>query len=448
MNFFHTTYKTMLNPMITSKIFSTLGNNSSLIPLGVKDMSNTLGITAGSYITGDQIEGKDRFIDELGTQVIWLLGIPFFKKIIDKTVYKLAKFNPNIDTRILKNKDIFKKAQEHAPDAVKASFDKIAKNANNEKVFKGLALAKFVAATALTLGSYSLLTSFRHKHTEKAIIKEIKKEEEAKKAKEAAVKINKDQKNPSFGMNLNSLSQFMFDPVKNTMIIDGGITTERLADARNPQDFMGYVIKEGGFWAFMYFAGPAIQKYMENKAAKNNKPIDLDIRVLQDEKFQNKMKTMTEKDIEKMAQELNLDKTDAQIYESLFTKADKEDNFIVKIAKQSDIIKTIKDSNEIDTQHYIDIDAIKGLKGKIENLQKSLKAESKEGLETFFNKILKLKRASIITNIGASIGALGLLVPAIMVAMRFMDKDNKEFMVKKEIYEKMQKESLKDTNLA
>lgn len=430
--------------MLTSKIFSSLGNNSSLIPLGVKDMSNTLGITAGSYITGDQIEGKDRFIDELGTQVIWLLGIPFFKKIIDKTVYKLAKFNPNIDTRILKNKDIFKKAQEHAPESVKASFEKIAQSAKNEKMFKGLALAKFVAATALTLGSYSLLTTFRHKHTEKAIIKEIKKEEEAKKAQEIAKNnINKDQKNPSFGMNLNSLSQFMFDPVKNTMIIDGGITTERLADARNPQDFMGYVIKEGGFWAFMYFAGPAIQKYLEKKAAKNNKPIDLDIRVLQDAKFQDIMKTMKEKDIEIMSKELNLDKTDAEIYESLFKKAGKEDNLIVKVAKQSDIIKTIKDSGEIDTQHYIDIEAVKGIKGKIENLQKSLTAETKEGAETFFNRILKLKRASIITNIGASIGALGLLVPAIMVAMRFMDKDNKEFMVKKQIYEKMQKESLK-----
>lgn len=427
----------MFSPTITSKIFSVLGNNSSLVPLGVKDMSNTLGITAGSYITGDKIEGKDRFIDEIGTQVIWLLGIPFFKKVIDKTIYKLAKFNPNIDIRILKNKEIFEKAKKYAPEALKEGFKKITKNSKTEKLFKGLGLAKFVVSTVLTLGSYAALTTFRHKHTEKAIIKEIKKEEKLnKKVEENNIK---PQQKPSFGINLSPLKQFMFDPVKNTMIVDGGITTERLADARNPQDFIGYIIKEGGFWTFMYFAGPAIQKYLENKAARKNEPIDLDIRVLQDENFQKTIKTITDKDIEKMAKDLNLDKSEAEIYESLFHN---KDNLIVKTAKQSGIIKTIKDSDLIDTQHYIDIDTIKGLKGKIENLHKSFVIQLKEEkiADEFFKGIIKLKRASIVKNIGASVGALGLLVPAIMVAMRFMNKDNKEFAVKKQVYEKLQRE--------
>lgn len=426
----------MVSPITTAKIFSTLGNSSSLVPLGVKDVSNSLGITTGSYITGSKIEGKDRFIDEFGTQIIWLLGIPFFKKIIDKTVYKVAKFNPNIDTRILKNKDIFEKAKVYAPEALKAGFEKIVKNQN---LFKGLALTKFIAATALTLGSYSALTIFRHKNTEKAIIKELKNEENAKRIQKTP------QKNPAFGMNLAPLKQFMFDPVKNTMIIDGGITTQRLSDARNPQDFMGYIIKEGGFWAFMYFAGPAIQKYLEKKAAKGGKPIDLDIRVLQDKKFQDTINSMTNKDIEKMAKELKLDKSDAEIYEALFNNGD---NLIVKVAKQSDIIKTIKEKDangkemvkealKIDSQYYIDIDIIKGLKEKIENLHQNIKVQSKEGIEDFFKEVLKLKRASIVKNIGASIGALGILVPAIMVVTRFMDKDNKEFAVKKQIYEKL-----------
>lgn len=426
----------MISDATKTKIFSTLGNNSSLVPLGVKDMSNTLGITAGAYITGNQVEGKDRFIDEIGTQVIWLLGIPFFKKVIDKTVYKLAKLNPDIDIRILKNKDIFEKAKNHAPEALKAGFEKIAKN---EGLFKGLALTKFAVATALTLGSYSALTTFRHKHTEKAIIKEIKKEEELKKAKESAD--NKQQQTPSFGKNLNVLSQFMFDPVKNTMIVDGGITTERLVDSRNPQDFIGYAVKEGGFWAFMYFAGPAVQKYLEKKAAKSNKPIDLDIRVLQDEELKAAIK---DKSIEQHLTNFMVTGTDTEVYESLFNTGD---NLIVKLAKKSGIIKTIKDSDKIDTQQFIDMDLIKGckeqvgIKGKIENLYKEA-SQSKDGIDKFFENIKKAKRVSIMTNIGASIGALGLLIPAIMVAMRFMDKDNKEFAVKKQIYEKLQKENV------
>ena len=61
-----------------AKIYSTLGNPNSLVPLGVKDASSCLGMTAGSYATGKE-EGFDRFIDEFGTEALWLGGIPAFK---------------------------------------------------------------------------------------------------------------------------------------------------------------------------------------------------------------------------------------------------------------------------------------------------------------------------------------------------------------------------------
>lgn len=440
----------MINPTLTAKIFSTLGNNSSLVPLGVKDVSNTLGLTAGSYITGKKVESKDRFIDEFGTQIIWLLGIPFFKKVIDKTVYKLAGFNPNIDSRVLKNKDVFEKAKKHALPHLKESFEKVGKN---QKAFKNLAVGKFAASTVLTLLSYSALTKFRHKHTEKAIIEEIKKEEQTKQANHEFIKNKQEvnfnsfhkkiKQNPAFGINLEPLQQFMFDPVKNTMIIDGGITTQRLAESRNPQDFLGYIIKEGGFWAFMYFAGPYIQKKMEEKAAKSNKPINLDIRVLQDKDFQQAIK---DKSIQKHLQEFSIEGSDAEIYESLFKQ---EDNLIVQMAKKSDIIKTTKTEQKevIDTQHFIDIDQIRGnsskkisgIKQKMQSLSEEFSKSGKTS-EDFFKEIIKLKRMSIVKNIGASIAALGLIVPAIMVALRFVGEDNKEFMVKKQIHEKLNKE--------
>lgn len=430
----------MINPITTAKIFATLGNNSSLIPLGIKDISNIAGMTTGAYITGKQVEGKDRFIDEIGTSIIWLCGIPAFKWIIDKTVYKLAKFNPNIDVRILENKEIFEKAKKHAAPALKEGFERIEKN---QKMFKGLAIAKFAVSTVLTLDSYWGLTVFRHKHTEKAVIKEIEKEEALKKANiEVAEKesLNNKSQNPSFGMNMSVLNQFMFDPVRNTMVIDGGITTERLAESRNLQDFIGYVIKEGGFLTFMYFAGPAIQKYFEKKAAKNNRPIDLDIRILQDENFK---KAFADKSIEKHLKDFSVKGTDAEIYESLFEKGK---NLVVQMAKKAELIKTIKNSDEIDSQHYIDIEDIKGnkkklgIKGDIENLYKEFRTSGKNA-DDFFKEIIKLKRASVVKNIGFSIGALGILVPGIMVLARFLNKDNKEFQVKKEIHEKWKREN-------
>jgi len=423
----------MINPIAT-KIFATLGNNSSLIPLGLKDIGNIAGMTTGSYITGDYIEGKDRLMDEVGSSIIWIGGIPAFKWLIDKTVYKAAQMSPKIDVRLLndKNKEIFKKAKEYAEPELKKDFDKILKN---EKLFKNLATAKFGVATALTLISYSALTAFRHKHTEKNIIKELKEEQ---KAKQKQADKNKSNEKPSFGMNLGVLKQFMFDPVKNTMVIDGGITTSRLAESRNPQDFLGYVIKEGGFWVSMYFLGPWVQKKLEEHSAnKKQKPIDLDIRILQDETFQKAIKSG---EIEKHIKAFDVTKSDVEVYDSLFKQGD---NLLVQMMKKADIIKTIKNSQKIDSTQFIDLDTIKGskkqtgFKQKVENFYKAAPSNSK--IDEFFKAAIKAKRWSIIKNMGASIGALGFVVPGLIVAMRYLDKDNKEFAVKKQLKEKMMK---------
>ena len=74
----------MLN---VGSIFSRLGNPDSLIPLAIKDSTSTAGMTVGSYITGKE-EGHDRFIDEVGTEAIWLGGLPFFKWLYNKTTLR------------------------------------------------------------------------------------------------------------------------------------------------------------------------------------------------------------------------------------------------------------------------------------------------------------------------------------------------------------------------
>ena len=49
---------------IVGKIFSTLGNSQSLVPLAIKDCANGAGATAASAVTSKD-EAKDRFMDEL-----------------------------------------------------------------------------------------------------------------------------------------------------------------------------------------------------------------------------------------------------------------------------------------------------------------------------------------------------------------------------------------------
>ena len=105
----------MIPKISSSTIYSTLGNNSSLVPLAIKDIANSCGLTTASYLAGDKVEGKDRFIDEFGTQAIWLWGIPTYKAILDKTLFKASNLDPEVDARILKDKNIAELAKNFAP---------------------------------------------------------------------------------------------------------------------------------------------------------------------------------------------------------------------------------------------------------------------------------------------------------------------------------------------
>ncbi len=439
----------MISKISAGAIYSVLGNNSSLIPLGIKDVANSCGLTAASYIAGDKVEGKDRFIDEFGTQAIWLGGIPTYKYLLDKFMFKPMKFDPKVDVRIFKDKNILKAAKEFAPTKeIKLSIEHAALN---QSKIKGLTLAKFVASTVLTALTYFGLTKFRHKYTEKQITKDYmaKKNEQKRNAQFtgnhvpfssafSAVHKQVPTKTPSF---TGGLQNFMFDPVKNLMIVDGVITGERLTHARNPQDFMGYVIKEGSFWLFMYGAGQMISNALEKHVEKKyNKSIDLDARVIESEELKEALQSG------KLKEHLNAfkqaDKSDVDIYKFAVNSENK--NFVVDMAKKSDIIELLKDSDKVDTRRYIALgndksDDFSGLRGIAKKLEKLLNQyeTSNQDTETFLKQVRKLKRGSVLKNIGACIGALGVLAPAIMLAVRKFG-DNSDYQVKKDIEAKLE----------
>ena len=470
----------MIPAISASKIYSTLGNSNSLVPLAIKDVANSAGLTAASYITGDEAEGRDRFIDEFGTQAIWLFGIPVYKKLLDWTLFKPMGFDPNIDVRILKDPEVFKKAKENAP--TKEIQEALEKVGNSAKKFKGLTFGKFVASTLLTILSYYGLTKFRHKHIEEHIkedyLKKHANELQQNKTQDKTIKAeistklekvptafgavhknktennNKSDRNTTF----TGIQDFMFSPTKNLMIVDGSITAERIFESRTPQDTVGYIVKEGSFWAFMYFLGEKIQKHFENSAEKNHdRNIQLDARVIESEEFKNALK---DKDLKTTLQAFSQLKKDSDIYAFISNKLNK-DNIIVKMSKMSDIISVIdkKDLNSaVDTRKYIDLAEVKGVNEKLgkvydqfarftEKMHKNQPAmKDDEILETFLKDLRKLKRGSIIKNIGACIGALGIVAPAIMVALRFADKDNRKFKVKEQI-EKQLAQDIKNGKL-
>lgn len=430
-----------------AKIFSTLGNSNSLVPLAIKDFSATGGMTAGSFVTGKE-EGQDRFIDEMGTEVIWLLGIPAFKWLFDKTVFKLMKFDSKFDARNLKDKDVFEKIKQYAPDdKIKSEIEKISKS---QKLFKNATTAKFIVSTAMTIGSYIGLTKFKQKYTEKKIRKNLIAEYEAKNKAAENNKLAETTSQPStLGEGVgapsfkglgNIVETFAFSPVKNMWILDGAITGERLKDSRSPQEFIGYGIKEAFTLCFMYYAGDKIQQSLENYAKKkHNKTIGLDAKVLEEG---NLKKAFEDASIEKAMKEFKAANTSkADLYEFLHKNPD---NMIVKTAIDSGIIKLYKDTDKIDTRKYIDLEEVEGVNKKIEELYSQYKKALSNGetSEKFFAGVKKLKRKSILTGLGTCMLALGVVTPGVMLLKRFTAKDDEEFHTKKMIREQLIKEGI------
>ena len=422
-----------------ASIFSTLGNPNSLIPLALKDTVSTTGMTVGSFITGKE-EGRDRFIDEVGTEIIWLGGIPFFKWLYDKTVFKALKLDSKFDARNLKDKNVLAKIKEFAPtEEIKQGIEDITKK---EGAFKKAATAKFFVSTGLAVASYIGLTKFKQNYTDKKIRANLIQEYEEKKAKELEQKDSnvKENNKPSFKGLGSTIQNLAFSPVKNMWVLDGCITAERLADSRSKQELVGYAIKEASILFFMYYAGGKIQEMLEGFAEKkHNKSIDLDARVIEDgflkKSFEDGTITKSLKDFE------NASKSDAELYEFLHKNPE---NLVVKTAKKSDAIAIHKQTGKIDTRKFIDLEDIKGIKGKIEKLYSQYKSDIAKGKnsEEFFKQVKKLKRTSIITNIGSCMLALGVLTPAIMLLNRISGDNNQEFETKTRIREQLIKEGV------
>ena len=429
-------------------VFSTLGNPNSLIPLAVKDVSSTTAITASSFLTGKE-EGQDRLIDEVGTQIIWLLGIPAFKGLFDKTIFKAYNLDSKFDVRNLKDKDVFEKIKEYAPtDEVRKNLEKIGKK---QGLFKNIALYKFFFATGATIASYIGLTRAKQSYTENKIKQNLIKEFNINKENNTSTNTGE---NPNFKGIGEVVKNFAFSPVKNMWILDGAITGERLADSRSPQELAGYAIKEGLYLFFMYYAGNRIQKALENRADKKfKKSIGLDARVIENGKLQKAFEDGSIKD-SLSAFAVIKDKNDAEIYEFLHKNPENE---IVKVAKDSDIIslynkpkkwyqifEKAEKTNKIDTRKYIDLEEIKGAYEKIDKLYKQYLETIANGetSEKFFAGVKKLKRHSIVTNIATCIFALSIVTPAAMLAKRLLGKDNAEFQTKKEIREQLIKDGV------
>ena len=114
-----------------------------------------------------------------------------------------------------------------------------------------------------------------------------------------------------------------------------------------------------------------------------------------------------------------------------------------KPQKWYEIFKKPEYTDKIDTRKYINLEDIKSTYKKIETLYSQyLDSMKNESSEEFFKGVKRLKRNSVLMNIGTCIFALGIVTPAIMLAKRFAKKDDKEFQTKAEIRKQLIEEGI------
>ncbi|MCD7779245.1 MAG: hypothetical protein LUH05_01065 [Candidatus Gastranaerophilales bacterium] len=438
---------------IGSQVVSKLGSPNSKVPLAIKDVFNSAGYTYFSYDAGGDIEAKDRLVDEVGTGALWLFGIPGYKKLIDKTVFKKAGISPDVDVRVIKDKDYIKKAIENAPtNEICKEIETAGKNAGKTKA---LTLLKFAMALGLTMASYFGLTKFKQNMTKKNIEKEFLKKQTNNENKEDISPYkntnpifseftNVSNNNPSFGSSaiIKSAENFILNPVKNMMVLDACISGERLSHSRTKGEFTEYGIKEGSFLFFVYGADKFIKKGIEKCSQKLFKaPIKLDANFLLSDLSEKILSDKSlQEEINNFGKNLSSKTDTASLYDYIFKN---QNNTVIEAAKKSGIISTVKDkagNTKIDTRKYIDPKEIKSLVKDLQDF--AANSKSSKDIKSYLNKIKALKVGSTILNIGICCFFLGFVVPKMMYKYRNNHQDgSKEFHVKTEYEKELAKKS-------
>ena len=168
------------------KLLSGLANNNdSLAPMVLKDTISNTAIVATYKKEGGKDDAREKAIEEYGTGVVWLFGIPTLKKLFDKSVYGFLKLNPDFDIRALKDKKYLDNIKqnllkdnnpilEKQKEIFNTLNDKneVLKKFTNAQLYKSLFISKFVLSTTICAAALAALVKYKQKTTQKRIEKE------------------------------------------------------------------------------------------------------------------------------------------------------------------------------------------------------------------------------------------------------------------------------------
>ena len=389
-------------------IISAVGNNSSVYPLIVRDcgievptkiaMTYNQNLKDSKQMANNAL--RERLIDEYGTSIVWLGGIPLMNTVADWGIKKLG-YDPKVNVSLLKENERqglkynIEKFKNLAPDEVKA-MEKVLKN---KSTYQKLLAGKFVLSTAIPIaimGYY--LPNFNFALTDK-----LRKKQEAVQPIVQDTLIAEKRyemgENPSFKGLSSTLANM--STVNKMAITDGGLTIGRVGTARNKYEKM-----ENGFkmsmMMFLNFIAPIwIAKGLDNLSGKLfNTNVNLDPMLLADKQFVKEIKNGS-----------------LQIPESNYIEyLDKNpDSKISKLCEKYCGVKYLKNRVR-DPREFVDEKKI----GKfLDELRKFSKEAAASGnVDKYAKKALKVKSANILANVGISSFLLAAVLPKVTFILR------------------------------
>ncbi len=398
-------------------------NDSSLVPMVVKDWiaDGTTVYTYSKYATRD--DAIEKAIDEFGTGAIWLFAIPVIKKLFDSSIYKIFKLkNPDFDIRLLKNenqlefsKNLLKNSNDINLKEQKEFFDSlyqnnsVLKNIKNKDLYKALHGVKFLSSTLIAAMLLAKIIKFKQNLTKKRINNDIQKEKNNHKNSYSKNQISfsqfmsktKKQNDLSFCGAKDFLADFMFNPVKNTSILDGVIALTRLKEARNGEK-KEILFKEICQILFVYGLNVPIQRFFEFVAKKINCPIELDPNVIFSKNLKEKITSQNDT-INSLLKSKNLSND--------ILKLDAKST-IIELLEKNDAISTIKKQNQNVAINYLKmID-----EQKVKQTLKSFLDISKNNVNLGASKAFKV--FAVLANISLVSFMMGFVQPKLTILMR------------------------------
>ena len=397
-------------------IISAIGNNSSIYPLIVRDCG--IEVPSKFVMTYNQNlkdskqmaynATRERLIDEYGTSLVWLGGIPAVGAICDWGIKKFG-YDPNVNVSLLKEnskqglKYNIDKFKEVAPDEAKA-MEKVLKN---KSTYQKLLAGKFVLSTALPVAvmgyflpkfNFALTDKLRKKQEAmKPLYNEL--ESELTPSSQTEPEVSESQTKPAFKGISASLANM--STVHKMALTDGGLTVGRVGTSRNK-----YEALENGFkmsmMMFLNFVAPIWFAKgfdsLSNKFFKTN--VNLDPNLLNDKDFLTEIKS----------NKLELPKED--VIEFL----DKNTNSkFAKLSEKYCGVRYLKNRVR-DPRAFVDESRVQSFQKEIEKFAKQ--ATTSGDVEKFAKKALVAKSANILANVALSSFLLAVALPKLTFILR------------------------------